>query len=209
MQLERSPLWHLIPLTLCAYVLVYLPLVKPLVVLIWMALLIVDIVRMRRRKEQELGPLHAETSVLETEPVVLWICLVMSIFGLHLYSMVLYLCFVSCSLALQLSLGGMSFVTTVSEKLPQEGVRAALAHMAVALTTTLYGILLANLIFLPIAVKVEKRIEERVILMCVIRDGTLFIKDKTPAAIVLDKLKAYLPTRRWASIERREAEGNA
>lgn len=132
-QLERSPLWHLIPLTLCGYVLLYLPLVKPLVVLIWMALLIVDIVRMRRRKEQDLGPLHAETSVLETEPVVLWICLVMSIFGLHLYSMVLYLCFVSCSLALQLSLGGMSFVTTVSEKLPQEGVRAALAHMAVAL----------------------------------------------------------------------------
>jgi len=83
------------------------------------------------------------------------------------------------------------------------------AHMAVALTTTLYGILLSNLIFLPIAIKVEKRIEERVILMCVIRDGTLFIKDKTPAAIVLDKLKAYLPPRRWASIDRREAEGEA
>lgn len=79
------------------------------------------------------------------------------------------------------------------------------AHMAVALTTTLYGILLSNLIFLPIAIKVEKRIEERVILMCVIRDGTLFIKDKTPAAIVLDKLKAYLPPRRWASIDRAEA----
>ncbi len=80
------------------------------------------------------------------------------------------------------------------------------AHMAVALTTTLYGILSANLIFLPIAIKVEKRIEEQVILMCVIRDGTMFIKDKTPAAIVLDKLKAYLPPRRWASIERRDAE---
>jgi len=73
-------------------------------------------------------------------------------------------------------------------------------HMAVALTTTLYGILLSNLFFLPIAVKVEKRIEERVLLMCVIRDGVLFIKDKTPAAIVYDKLKAYLPPRRWASI---------
>ncbi|EHJ49617.1 MotA/TolQ/ExbB proton channel [Solidesulfovibrio carbinoliphilus subsp. oakridgensis] len=80
------------------------------------------------------------------------------------------------------------------------------AHMAVALTTTLYGILLANLILLPIAIKVEKRIEERIILMCVIRDGTLFIKDKTPAAIVLDKLKAYLPTRRWSSIERKDKE---
>ena len=76
-------------------------------------------------------------------------------------------------------------------------------HMAVALTTTLYGILLSNLIFLPIAVKVEKRIEERVLLMCVIRDGVLFIKDKTPAAIVYDKLKAYLPPRRWASIGKR------
>ncbi len=80
------------------------------------------------------------------------------------------------------------------------------AQMAVALTTTLYGILLANLLFLPIAVKVEKRIEDRVILMCVIRDGVLFIKDKTPAAIVLDKLRAYLPPRRWAAVGRREAK---
>lgn len=79
------------------------------------------------------------------------------------------------------------------------------SQMAVALTTTLYGILLANLLFLPIAIKVEKRIEERVALMCVIRDGVLFIKDKTPAAIVLDKLKAYLPPRRWESVGKRTA----
>ncbi|NMC50449.1 MAG: chemotaxis protein MotA [Desulfovibrio sp.] len=82
-------------------------------------------------------------------------------------------------------------------------------QMAVALTTTLYGILLANVLFLPVAIKVEKRIEERVILMCVIRDGTLFIKDKTPAAIVLDKLKAYLPPRRWASVGKRETPARA
>lgn len=80
-------------------------------------------------------------------------------------------------------------------------------HMAVALTTTLYGILLAHLIFLPISIKVEKRIEERVVLMCVIRDGVLFIKDKTPPAVVLDKLKAYLPPRRWSSIERGGEDG--
>lgn len=73
--------------------------------------------------------------------------------------------------------------------------------MAVALTTTLYGSLLAYVLFLPIAIKVEKRIEERVILMQVIRDGILFIHDKTPAPIVLDKLKAYLPPRRWKSIK--------
>lgn len=73
--------------------------------------------------------------------------------------------------------------------------------MAVALTTTLYGVTMANLLCLPIAVKVERRIEERMVLMQVIRDGILFIKDKTPAQIVLDKLKAYLPPRRWASVK--------
>ena len=71
--------------------------------------------------------------------------------------------------------------------------------MATALTTTLYGILLANMIFLPIAVKVEKRIEDRIILMSVIRDGALFIKDKTPHQIVQDKLRAYMPARRWGA----------
>ncbi len=75
--------------------------------------------------------------------------------------------------------------------------------MATALTTTLYGILLANMIFLPIAVKVENRINERVILMSVIRDGILYIREKTPAAIVLHKLKSYLPPRRWSSIKGR------
>lgn len=73
--------------------------------------------------------------------------------------------------------------------------------MAVALTTTLYGVTIANLLCLPIAIKVERRIEERVVLMQVIRDGILFIKDKTPAQIVLDKLRAYLPPRRWASVK--------
>ncbi len=73
--------------------------------------------------------------------------------------------------------------------------------MAVSLTTTLYGVLCANLVFTPFAVKVEKRIEEITTLMCVIRDGILFIKDKTPSAIVMDKLKGYLPPRQWSSIK--------
>lgn len=72
--------------------------------------------------------------------------------------------------------------------------------MATALTTTLYGALFANMLYTPIATKVERRVEERAILMCVIRDGILFIKDKTPAPIILDKLKGYLPPRKWSSI---------
>ncbi|CAN2046958.1 chemotaxis protein MotA [Candidatus Magnetomoraceae bacterium gMMP-13] len=73
--------------------------------------------------------------------------------------------------------------------------------MATALVTTLYGIFLANMFFQPFAIKVEKRVDERIMLMCIIRDGVMFIKDKTPATIVMEKLKAYLPPRKWASIK--------
>lgn len=95
-------------------------------------------------------------------------------------------------------IGLISMMQTMSTN-----VRLVGPAMAVALTATLYGILFAYMLFLPIAVKVEKRIDERIILMSVIRDGVLFMKDKTPAAIVLDKLKAYLPPRRWDSIKKR------
>ena len=115
-------------------VLLYLPLTKPLVLVIWLGIVIVSIVRQRRRPKIDLGPMHLETSVLECEPIVLWICLVLTLAGLHIYSMVLYLLFVSCSLALQLCVGGMALVSSLNDKLPQEGVRAALAHLAVALS---------------------------------------------------------------------------
>ena len=72
--------------------------------------------------------------------------------------------------------------------------------MATALTTTLYGALFANMLFTPIATKVEKRTEEITNLMLVIRDGILFIKDKTPAPIVMDKLKGYLPPSKWSTV---------
>lgn len=71
--------------------------------------------------------------MLECEPLALWICLLLTLAGLHIYSMVLYLLFASTSLALQLCLGGMAKVSELNDNLPKEGVRAALAHLAVAL----------------------------------------------------------------------------
>ncbi len=131
--LERAPFWNLMPLTLGAYVLLYLPLTKALVLLIWLGMVIAAMVRQRRRPKLDLGPLHVEASVLECEPLALWICLLLTLAGLHIYSMVLYLLFASTSLALQLCLGGMAKVSELNDNLPKEGVRAALAHLAVAL----------------------------------------------------------------------------
>lgn len=76
--------------------------------------------------------------------------------------------------------------------------------MALALITTFYGIILANLFFYPVAVKFEQRIEERTLLMNIIMEGLILITEKTPPDLIKDKLKAYLPPRKWTSIRPRE-----
>ncbi|WP_251978700.1 motility protein A [Salinicola avicenniae] len=57
-------------------------------------------------------------------------------------------------------------------------------RMAVALLTTFYGILLANLVFKPIAVKLERRTEERLITMNMVLEGiSLMSKRRLPSFI--------------------------
>ena len=80
--------------------------------------------------------------------------------------------------------------------------------MATALVTTLYGIFLANMVFYPIAVKVESRIEERVLLMTIIMEGILLMKAKTPPDLVTDKLEAFLSAQKWISIKTRRKKKN-
>jgi chemotaxis protein MotA len=77
------------------------------------------------------------------------------------------------------------------------------SDIATALLTTSYGVLLSNLIFFPIAVKVEKLPEEKIILMNIIMEGTLLILEKMPPALVQDRLKSFLPPRKRASIKQR------
>lgn len=57
-------------------------------------------------------------------------------------------------------------------------------NMGLALLTTLYGVALANLLFKPIAIKFERRTEQRVILMNVLLEGVLLLaRGHTPAYI--------------------------
>lgn len=130
---QPAPFLRLMPLTLCAYALLYLPLTKSLVLVIWAALVIASLAWRQRRRKSSYGSLQLESSVLEGDPVVLWLCLLLALSGLHIYSMALYLLFVSFSLALELSLGGMALISNINEHLPKEGARAALARLLVAL----------------------------------------------------------------------------
>jgi len=73
-----------------------------------------------------------------------------------------------------------------------EDVDALGPGMAVALITTLYGVILANLIFIPIAGKLKIRSEEEIIIRRVMVEGILSIQAGENPRIVEEKLKSFL-----------------
>lgn len=65
--------------------------------------------------------------------------------------------------------------------------------MAVALLTTFYGAVLANLIFTPLADKLSIRSDEEVLVMKIIKEGVLSLVAGDNPKIVQEKLETYLP----------------
>ncbi len=74
--------------------------------------------------------------------------------------------------------------------------------MAVALITTLYGVILANLVFIPIAGKLKIRSEEEVIIRQVMVEGILSIQAGENPRIVEEKLKSFLAPDERAGVGR-------
>lgn len=64
-------------------------------------------------------------------------------------------------------------------------------QMAVALLTTFYGILLGNVLFKPIAVKLERRTEERLIAMNMVLEGISMMSKRRPPSFIEDTLKSF------------------
>lgn len=65
-------------------------------------------------------------------------------------------------------------------------------RMAVALLTTFYGILLANLVFKPIAVKLERRTEERLIAMNMVLEGISLISRRRLPSFIEETLNSFI-----------------
>ncbi len=65
--------------------------------------------------------------------------------------------------------------------------------MAVALLTTMYGAILANVVFLPLADKLAARSAEEVLLKTIIIKGVMSIQSGDNPRIVEQKLKTFLP----------------
>lgn len=67
------------------------------------------------------------------------------------------------------------------------------AGMAVALLTTLYGAILANVVFLPIADKLNTRSEEEAVVKEIIIKGVMSIQAGDNPRVVEQKLSTFLP----------------
>ena len=67
--------------------------------------------------------------------------------------------------------------------------------MGVALITTFYGALFANLFFLPVAAKLRSRIDKRNITQNMIIDGIVMLKVKKHPVLVREFLNSYLAPR--------------
>ncbi len=73
--------------------------------------------------------------------------------------------------------------------------------MAIALLATLYGAVLANLVCLPIADKLQVKLHDEETNRTLIIDGVLMIREAKSPAIVREMLVAYLPERHHPSPE--------
>ncbi len=67
------------------------------------------------------------------------------------------------------------------------------AGMAVALLTTLYGAILANVLFLPMADKLQRRNDEEILIKTIIIKGVISIQAGDNPRVVQQKLKTFLP----------------
>ena len=64
-------------------------------------------------------------------------------------------------------------------------------QMAVALLTTFYGILLGNILFKPVAVKLERRTEERLIAMNMVLEGVSMMSKRRTPSFIEDTLRSF------------------
>lgn len=82
------------------------------------------------------------------------------------------------------------------QKMSGGGMEKLGAGMAVALITTFYGLVLANLLFLPISEKLKRRTEEDVIFKMMIVEGIVLLNEFQHPFVVEDRLNSYVPAKK-------------
>lgn len=82
-------------------------------------------------------------------------------------------------------------------------------QMALALMTTFYGVLLANLVFKPVAVKLERRTEQRLILLNTVMQGISMMSQGRSPSMMRETLNAFVAEVRDEIIDHTSANEEA
>lgn len=78
--------------------------------------------------------------------------------------------------------------------------------MAIALVATLYGIVLSNFIFVPIAENLTQQSKEDLVARRIVVEGIMLIASDKPSQFVEEKVKSFLlPSERGGGKARRPA----
>ncbi len=85
-----------------------------------------------------------------------------------------------------------TIIGLVQMLMQMEDPRQIGAPMAVALLTTFYGTLLANLLFLPVAGKLKTRSKQEILFKQMVLEGVLSIQSGDNHRVVEQKLKAFI-----------------
>ncbi len=96
-------------------------------------------------------------------------------------------------------LGTLFGLVQMLSGLGHSGLQEIGATMAFAMSATLYGILAANLVLKPLAIKMERRTQRRLVLMNMLQEGILLLYERRHPTLIRETLDAYLAHQQEAS----------
>ncbi|MDT8406815.1 MAG: MotA/TolQ/ExbB proton channel family protein [Methylococcales bacterium] len=89
-------------------------------------------------------------------------------------------------------LGTLVGLINMLQILEAKAMSAITYNMGVALITTFYGLVLANLVFTPIAVKLERRTEQRIMIMSMVMEGITLIAERRSPSFIRETLRSFM-----------------
>lgn len=91
----------------------------------------------------------------------------------------------------------------------EEGSKALTNGMAVALLTTLYGSMIANLVFMPLANKLRERHDEEMLCKMIVAEGVMAIQAGENPRIIEQKLNAFLNSKERMKKEKKSKKNKS
>jgi chemotaxis protein MotA len=88
--------------------------------------------------------------------------------------------------------GSLLGLVNMLQGLEGGGLASVTSDMAIALVTTFYGLLLANLVFKPIASKLEQRRNQHVLALSLLSEGIALIHQNRTPSVVRDTLMSFV-----------------